>query len=170
MTSVTQRANSANFELVSLPPSLLHLVSQMPLFENVSYHLSYSLAESTRLEISRILNSNAAIEVPIDLATHILSDTIEFEGCDTLQKGVVCVTVSVSRPRIVCVLTRYSRIGWSAVWSLVIFKSVLLWFGSHSLTNTSFLVQSISQLTRTCSSLALWRLPQMYVSRLLCSQ
>ena len=65
----------------------------MPLFENISYHLSQSLAEQTRLEISRILDSNGAIEVPIGLATHILSDTIEFEGCDNLRRGIPCVTV-----------------------------------------------------------------------------
>lgn len=69
----------------------------MPLFENVSYHLSQSLAEHTRLEISRILDCNGGTGVPLDLATHILSDTIEFEGCDTLRGDVVCVSVRTSR-------------------------------------------------------------------------
>ena len=91
---MTQRANSAA-SVIYL--HLIHLVTLMPLFENVSYHLSQSLAEHIRLEISRILDSNAGTRVPIDLATHILSDTIEYEGCDTHREGVVCVTVRSSR-------------------------------------------------------------------------
>ncbi|KAF8519164.1 BRCT domain-containing protein [Gautieria morchelliformis] len=65
----------------------------MPLFENITYHLSTSLAEDTRLQISRILDSNGATAASnIDLATHILSDTTEFEGCDSvnLSTSVAC--------------------------------------------------------------------------------
>ncbi|KAF8587520.1 hypothetical protein K439DRAFT_819153 [Ramaria rubella] len=64
----------------------------MPLFEKVFYYISQSLGETTRRELSRILDSNGATEDHIHRATHILSDTIELEDCENLPEGVACVT------------------------------------------------------------------------------
>ncbi|GJJ08998.1 hypothetical protein Clacol_003219 [Clathrus columnatus] len=60
----------------------------MPLFDNVFYHISQSLPEETRTEIGRILDHNGAIAVELKGVTHIISNTIEFEGCDTLPQNV----------------------------------------------------------------------------------
>lgn len=64
------------------------------LFENVLYHISQSLPEETQTEISRILDHNGATPVDLKNATHVISNTIEFEGCDKLASNVACVTVS----------------------------------------------------------------------------
>ena len=113
----------------------------MPLFQGILYHLSESLAEHPRLEIARILDANGATQVDLDLATHIISNTVEFQGCDALRKGVACVTVSMAITGGKCADNVDSLIGRSAAWSLAIYRSrslsVLVVLLSCSLTTAT---------------------------------
>jgi hypothetical protein len=61
-----------------------------------------------------MLDANGATEVALDRATHVVSDTIELEGCDTLQEGVACVSVSL------VVRINEKRADTCAVWQAIL--------------------------------------------------
>lgn len=127
----------------------------MTLFENVLYHVSQSLSEETRTEISRILHFNGAVETSLKNATHVISNTIEFEGCDTLAQNVVCVTVSYSdfhRTEVLKDLS-FSPTGLNGAWSWEPYKSQWNRFLQLNLLYTGPLVLTFSPRTKHSFSL-----------------
>lgn len=86
---MTPRGNS---DRPRLNDELVFLL-RMVLFDHVLYYLSPSLPDKTRIHLVALLDSNGGIAAPIERATHIISNTIDFEGCDLLKREVVCVTV-----------------------------------------------------------------------------
>ncbi|KIJ26564.1 hypothetical protein M422DRAFT_192001, partial [Sphaerobolus stellatus SS14] len=63
------------------------------LFDRVLYYLSPSLPENTRVQVASILDNNGAQPVDIERATHVISNTIHFEGSHKLKTRVPCITV-----------------------------------------------------------------------------
>lgn len=69
----------------------------MAMFSGIVYYLSPSLPPQTRSELQRALNANGGQEVDKPgSATHILTDTLQFEGWEDVPDNIVRVTVSNS--------------------------------------------------------------------------
>lgn len=64
----------------------------MPLFDSITYHLSETLTPSTHARVASLLSLNGATPSSVDEATHIVSNSAQFEGWEK-AKGVVA-TVS----------------------------------------------------------------------------
>ncbi|PFH45698.1 hypothetical protein AMATHDRAFT_71207 [Amanita thiersii Skay4041] len=63
------------------------------LFENVVFHLSPSLAPNRQAELKHVLLRHGAEHAfSIQKATHIITDTNKFEGCQDVSEGVAVVT------------------------------------------------------------------------------
>jgi len=76
------------------------------LFGKVKYFLSTSIPEDTRLRLRNILDSLGAKSVAIEDATHVISNTLDFEGSTKMKKGTLCITVSccMARKRVIKML------------------------------------------------------------------
>lgn len=66
----------------------------MGIFSGVAFTLSSSLRASDRELLSGLLDANGATESPLEGATHVISDTLEFEGWRSAPENVEVVTVS----------------------------------------------------------------------------
>lgn len=66
----------------------------MGIFSGVAFTLSSSLRASDREFLSGLLDANGATESPLEDATHVISDTLEFEGWQSAPENVEVVTVS----------------------------------------------------------------------------
>lgn len=66
----------------------------MSLFNGVVFHLSPSIPTERSAELKHVLlESGAAQAKSIHLATHIITDTNKFEGCQDVDPQVSVVTV-----------------------------------------------------------------------------
>lgn len=69
----------------------------MSLFLNVKYHLASSLPPDRQSQISHVLDSNGAtVAESVTDATHIITDSIKFEGWREVTTAAI-VTVRVQR-------------------------------------------------------------------------
>ena len=66
----------------------------MGIFSGVTYALSSSLRASDQKFLSDHLDANGATRNPLEDATHIVSDTLEFEGWQSAPENAEVVTVS----------------------------------------------------------------------------
>ncbi|KAF8625140.1 hypothetical protein AX17_006918 [Amanita inopinata Kibby_2008] len=65
----------------------------MAIFDNVAFYLPSSLPEERREELKYVLVNNGAKEASsLTKATHIITDTNKFEGCQSVADGVAVVT------------------------------------------------------------------------------
>jgi hypothetical protein len=65
----------------------------MTLFAPVRFHISSSLNPQSRAHLAALLVANKARPVPLPDATHVVSDTTDFDGRDDLQDGAHVVIV-----------------------------------------------------------------------------
>lgn len=72
----------------------------MGIFSGVTYTLSSSLRVSDQGFLSDHLDANGAARSPLEDATHIISDTLEFEGWQSAPENAEVVTVSSHRHRL----------------------------------------------------------------------
>lgn len=70
----------------------------MGIFSGVAYTLSSSLRASDQEYLSGILDANGATQSSLENATHIISDTLEFEGWQSASENAEVVTVSGRGP------------------------------------------------------------------------
>jgi len=66
----------------------------MGIFSDVAYTLSSSLRVNDQKHLSDILDANGATRSSLEDATHIISDTPEFEGWQSAPENAEVVTVS----------------------------------------------------------------------------
>ena len=66
----------------------------MGIFSGVAYTLSSSLPASDQEFLSGLLDANGAVQNSLEDATHVISDTLEFEGWQSAPENVEVVTVS----------------------------------------------------------------------------
>ena len=66
----------------------------MGIFSDVAYTLSSSLRTNDQKHLSEILDANGATQSALKDATHIISDTLEFEGWQSAPENAEVVTVS----------------------------------------------------------------------------
>jgi len=66
----------------------------MVIFSDVAYTLSSSLRANDQKHLSDILDANGATRSSLDGATHIISDTPEFEGWQSAPDNAEVVIVS----------------------------------------------------------------------------
>jgi hypothetical protein len=66
----------------------------MVLFTGVTYILSSSLRPEDQKWLSAYLKENGATESSLEDATHIISDTLEFEGWQSAPENAEVVIVS----------------------------------------------------------------------------
>ena len=69
----------------------------MGLFSGVAYTLSSSLHSEDQKKLSGSLDANGATPSPLEDATHIVTDTLEFEGWQSAPKAEV-ITVGHYEP------------------------------------------------------------------------
>ena len=69
----------------------------MGIFSDVAYTLSSSLRTNDQKHLSEILDANGATQSALKDATHIISDTLEFEGWQSAPENAEVVTVSGHR-------------------------------------------------------------------------
>ena len=72
----------------------------MGIFSGVAYTLSSSLRASDQKSLSELLDANGATRGPVEDATHIISDTLEFEGWQSASENAEVVTVSDHGPHL----------------------------------------------------------------------
>ena len=72
----------------------------MGIFSGVAYILSSSLRASDQEFLSGLLDANDATRSSLEDATHIISDTLEFEGWQSAPEQAEVVTVSGYEPRL----------------------------------------------------------------------
>ena len=70
----------------------------MGLFSDVAYTLSSSLRVDDQKHLSATLDANGATRSSLEDATHIVTDTLEFEGWQSAPKNAELVTVSAYEP------------------------------------------------------------------------
>lgn len=70
----------------------------MGLFSDVAYTLSSSLRVDDQKHLSANLDANGATPSSLEDATHIITDTLEFEGWQSAPKKAEVVTVSCHEP------------------------------------------------------------------------
>jgi len=73
----------------------------MGIFSGVAYTLSSSLRVNDQKWLSEILDPNGATRSSLEDATHIISDTLEFEGWQSAPDNAEVVTVSGHGPRLI---------------------------------------------------------------------
>ena len=71
----------------------------MGIFSGVAYTLSSSLRANDQKYLTDILDVNGATRSPLKEATHIISDTPEFEGWQSAPENAEVVIVSGHGPR-----------------------------------------------------------------------
>ncbi|KAL5518345.1 ESC4 [Sanghuangporus vaninii] len=62
------------------------------LFNGVRYSISPTLAPKRQIELSKLLDANGATLVDFPDATHVISNTLQFEGRELVSKGVQIIT------------------------------------------------------------------------------
>ncbi|TFY83276.1 hypothetical protein EWM64_g739 [Hericium alpestre] len=67
----------------------------MPLFENVRYFFAPSCPAELRLPQSAILNANGATATDLASATHIITNTIDFEGKQNVKEEDIAIVTGV---------------------------------------------------------------------------
>ena len=72
----------------------------MVIFSGVTYILSSSLRTSDQEFLSGLLDANGATRGSLEDATHVISDTLEFEGWQSAPEKAEVVTVSSHGPRL----------------------------------------------------------------------
>lgn len=70
----------------------------MGIFSGVVYILSSSLRASDQEFLSGLLDANDATRSSLEDATHVISDTLEFEGWQSAPEKAEVVTVSGHGP------------------------------------------------------------------------
>lgn len=70
----------------------------MHLFSNVQYHLSSSLSLDDQKALATLLDANGAVNDTLQHATHVITNSLEFDGWHSVADDVAVVTVSISRP------------------------------------------------------------------------
>ena len=66
----------------------------MAIFDGVVFHLSSSLSDERRAELKHVLLKGGAREAKsIHLATHVVTNTNKFEGCQDVEAQVAVITV-----------------------------------------------------------------------------
>lgn len=70
----------------------------MPAFDGVVYYLSEAFSPSRRANLSHVLQLEGATAGPLDAATHVVTNSAEFQGRYELRADVAVVTVSVLLP------------------------------------------------------------------------
>ena len=65
----------------------------MLIFSDVKYFLSPSLPSKLQSQLHLVLDDNGATQVPLDKATHVVTNPSQFEGWETISKHVAVVTV-----------------------------------------------------------------------------
>jgi hypothetical protein len=66
----------------------------MGIFSDVAYSISSSLRVNDQKGLSEFLDANGATRTSLEDATHIISDTMEFEGWQGAPENAEVVTVS----------------------------------------------------------------------------
>ena len=64
------------------------------LFTGVRYSISPSLPAQRQSELQKLLDANGATLVEVSDATHIVSNTLQFEGRESVSKDAQIITVS----------------------------------------------------------------------------
>ncbi|EGN97163.1 hypothetical protein SERLA73DRAFT_161344 [Serpula lacrymans var. lacrymans S7.3] len=64
----------------------------MPVFDNIKYHLPLSLPSDRRNELSSVLDINGARLVSLDRATHVITNSSQFEGWQDIADGVFVIS------------------------------------------------------------------------------
>ncbi|KAA1476350.1 hypothetical protein DENSPDRAFT_807059 [Dentipellis sp. KUC8613] len=64
----------------------------MPLFEGVKYFFPPTLSSERQAQLTVLLTANGASPVPLDEATHVITNSHEFEGKEDVKPGVAVVT------------------------------------------------------------------------------
>lgn len=64
------------------------------LFEGVTFHIPSSVPDARREDLILILTTNGAVEASIQEANHIITNSAEFEGWQSIGEGVAVVSVS----------------------------------------------------------------------------
>lgn len=72
----------------------------MGIFSGVAYTLSSSLRVNDQKWLSEILDPNGATRSSLEDSTHIISDTLEFEGWQSAPENAEVVTVRSHGPRL----------------------------------------------------------------------
>jgi len=72
----------------------------MGIFSGVAYILSSSLRASDQEFLSGLLDVNGATRSSLEDTTHVISDTLEFEGWRSAPEKAEVVTVSGYEPRL----------------------------------------------------------------------
>jgi hypothetical protein len=67
----------------------------MLLFLDVKYYLSPSLPQELQSKLSIALADDGATRVPLDEASHVITNSNQFEGWETVADTVLIVTVRV---------------------------------------------------------------------------
>ena len=65
------------------------------LFSNIKFHLTPSFPPQRVDALTKFLTSNGAEKVAIEEASHIVADSLKFEGRASAKEGVVVVSVSI---------------------------------------------------------------------------
>ena len=68
------------------------------LFSDVRYFLSTTFPSQRQQELQAILDANDAKQVSLTEATHVITDTPQFEGCELVQNTEAVAILSVSFP------------------------------------------------------------------------
>lgn len=90
--------NTLSFGSLSdtVPIHHIHLANcERMLFSTIKYHISSSVSPHRKLELTSVLDANGAHGVPLTEATHIISDSTEFEGWQDVNPNVAVVSVSL---------------------------------------------------------------------------
>ena len=90
--SNTDKASSSHFI------NRYHHRQRMGLFSDVAYNLSSSFSIDDQKLLSASLDEMGATQSPLEEATHIIADTLEFEGWWRAPKKAEVVTVSRCKP------------------------------------------------------------------------
>jgi hypothetical protein len=83
---------------LSYTTSFVIIPEAMGLFSGVAYILSSSLRADDQNLLSANLDTNGATQSSLKDATHIITDTLEFEGWELAPKHAEVVTVSSQGP------------------------------------------------------------------------
>lgn len=77
------------------------------LFSGVLYTIAESFPPYRRNELEKILDANGASKVDLMQATHVITNSMQFEGHETISSAVAIVSVSTeasgSDTRLICV-------------------------------------------------------------------
>ncbi len=67
----------------------------MGVFQDIRYYLANSLPSHRQEQLEYALSKNGAIKADMSTATHIITNSPHFEGCEDVKEGPVIVSVRV---------------------------------------------------------------------------